>query len=289
MVFLGGSSFPVDRGHQSQASLSRTAARLLALAQFQEQICMLRLRPLRPCSPFPTLFPRFFVYYGHLDRRFEPGARSPLHGEILSFRLDPLHVCSKLRARVLVGHCGRALVSEKGQWTSFWSPSAWCRPAYSQTASVCHSLSQQPDCLRLPLFIPTARLPAFATLYPNSKTACVCHSLSQQPDCQRLLPSIPTARLPAFATLYPNSQTASVCHSLSQQPDCQRVPLFIPTARLPAFATLYPNSQTASVCHSLSQQPDCQRLPLFIPTARLPAFATLYPNSHAVSRHGAPP
>ena len=95
-----------------------------------------------------------------------------------------------------------------------------------------------------------------------------------------------TARLPAFATLYPNSQTASVCHSLSQQPDCQRLPLFIPTARLPRFATLYPNSQTASVCHSLSQQPDCQRLPLFIPTARLPAFATLYPNSHVAFRHG---
>ena len=107
-----------------------------------------------------------------------------------------------------------------------------------------------------------------------------------QPDCQRLPLFIPTARLPAFATLYPNSQTASVCHSLSQQPDCQRLPLFIPAARLPAFATLYPNSQTASVCHSLSQQPDCQRLPLFIPTARLSAFATLYPNSHVASRHG---
>ena len=88
----------------------------------------------------------------------------------------------------------------------------------------------QPDCQRLPLFIPTARLPAFATLYPNSQITSVCHSLSQQPDCQRL-------------------------YSLSQQPDCQRLPLFIPTARLPAFATLYPNSQTASVCHSLSQQP----------------------------------
>ena len=122
-------------------------------------------------------------------------------------------------------------MSEKGQWMSFWSPSAWCRPAYSQTASVCHSLSQQPDCQRLPLFIPTAS---------------VCHSLSQQPDCQRLPLFIPTARLPAFATLYPNSQTASVCHSLSQQPDCQRLPLFIPTARLPAFATLYPNSHAAS-------------------------------------------
>ena len=34
-------------------------------------------------------------------------------GEILCFRLDPLHVCSELR--VLVGHCGRALVPEKGQ------------------------------------------------------------------------------------------------------------------------------------------------------------------------------
>ena len=135
----------------------------------------------------------------------------------------------------------------------------------------------------------TTRLPAFATLYPNSQTASVCHSLSQQPDCQRLPLFIPTARLPAFATLYPNSQTASICHSLSQQPDCQRLPLFIPTARLPVFATLYPNSQTASVCHSLSQQPDCQSLPLFIPTARLLAFATLYPNSHAASRHRAPP
>ena len=29
----------------------------------------------------------------------------------------------------------------------------------------------QPDCQRLPLFIPTARLPAFATLYPNSHVA----------------------------------------------------------------------------------------------------------------------
>ena len=85
-----------------------------------------------------------------------------------------------------------------------------------------------------------------------------------------------TARLPAFATLYPNSQTASVCHSLSQQPDCQRLPLFIPTARLPVFATLYPNSQTASVCHSLSQQPDCQRLPLFIPTAMPPLGTGLH-------------
>ena len=132
---------------------------------------MLRLRHSRPYSPFPPLFPRFFVYYRHLDRRFEPGARSPLHGEILCFGLVPLHVCSILRARVLVGHCGRTLVSEKGQWMSFWSPSAWCRPAYSQTASVCHSLSQQPDCQRLPLFIPTARLPAFATLYPNSHVA----------------------------------------------------------------------------------------------------------------------
>ena len=93
-----------------------------------------------------------------------------------------------------------------------------------------------------------------------------------QPDCQRLPLFIPTARLSAFATLYPNSQTASVSHSLSQQPDCQRLPLSIPTARLPAFATLYPNSQTARVCHSLSQQPDCQRLPLFIPTARLLAL-----------------
>ena len=88
----------------------------------------------------------------------------------------------------------------------------------------------QPDCQRLPLFIPTARLPAFATLYPNSQTARVCHSPSQQPDCQRLPLFIPTARLPTFV-------------------------LSIPTARLPAFATLYPNSQTASVCHSLSQQP----------------------------------
>ena len=166
---------------RSQASLSRTAPRSLALAQFQEQICMLRLRHSRPYSPFPPLFPRFFVYYRHLDRRFEPGARSPLHGEILCFGSDPLHVCSTLRAGVLVGHCGRALVSEKGQWMSFWSPSAWCRPAYSQTASVCHSLSQQPDCQRLPLFIPTARLSAFATLYPNSQTVSVCHSLSQQP------------------------------------------------------------------------------------------------------------
>ena len=96
---------------------------------------MLRLRHSRPYSPFPPLFPRFFVYYRHLDRRFEPGARSPLHGEILCFGLVPLHVCSILRARVLVGHCGRTLVSEKGQWMSFWSPSAWCRPAYSRTAS----------------------------------------------------------------------------------------------------------------------------------------------------------
>ena len=171
VAFLGAFSFPVGSGHQSQASLSRTAPRSLALARFQEQICMLRLRPSRPDSPFPSLFPRFFVYYADLDQRFEPGARSPLHGETMCFSSDPLHVCSTLRARVLVGHCGRALVSEKGQWMSFWSPSAWCRPAYSQTASVCHSLSQQPDCQRLPLFIPTARLPAFATLYPNSHAA----------------------------------------------------------------------------------------------------------------------
>ena len=128
-------------------------------------------------------------------------------GEILCFGLDPLHVCSVLR--VLVGHCGRAHVPEKGQWMSFWSPSAWCRPAYSQTASVCHSLSQQPDCQRLPLSIPTARLPACATLYPNSQTASVCYPLSQQPDCQRLPLFIPTARLPAFATLYPNSHAVS--------------------------------------------------------------------------------
>ena len=43
-------------------------------------------------------------------------------GGILCFGLDPLHVCSELRA--LVGHCGRALVPEKGQWMSVWSPSA---------------------------------------------------------------------------------------------------------------------------------------------------------------------
>ena len=79
---------------------------------------------------------------------------------------------------------------------SFWSPSAWCRPA---TASVCHSLSQQPG---------------FATLHPNSQTANVC-------------------------TLYPNSQTVSVCHSLSQQPDCQRLPLFIPTAMPPLGTGLH--------------------------------------------------
>ena len=138
-----------------------------------------------------------------LGRRLDPYG----DGEILCFCLDPLHVCSKLRA-------------------------------------VLESISLVPPCV--------------------------------QPDCQRLPLFIPTARLPAFATLYPNSQTASVCHSLSQQPDCQRLPLFIPTARLPAFATLYPNSQTASVCHSLSQQPDCQRLPLFIPTAMPPLGTGLH-------------
>ena len=36
----------------------------------------------------------------------------------------------------------------KGQWMSFWSPSAWHRPAYSQTASVCNCLSQQPFSLK---------------------------------------------------------------------------------------------------------------------------------------------
>ena len=46
-----------------------------------------------------------------------------------------MHVCSILR--VLVGHSGRALLPEKGQWVSFWRPSDCCRPAYSQTASVC--------------------------------------------------------------------------------------------------------------------------------------------------------
>ena len=157
VAFLGAFSFPVGSGHQSQASLSRTAPRSLALARFQEQICMLRLRPLRPYSPFPTLFPRFFVYYADLDQRFEPGARSPLHGETMCFSSDPLHVCSTLRARVLVGHCGRTLVPEKGQWMSF-------------------GFHQPGAALR------TARLPAFATLYPNSQTVSVCHSLSQQPD-----------------------------------------------------------------------------------------------------------
>ena len=142
------------------------------------------------------------VHYADLDRRLEPSARSPLHGESLCFGSDPLHVCSTLRAGVLAGHCGRALVPEKGQWMSFWSPSAWCRPAYSQTASVCHSLFQQPDCQRLPLFIPTARLPAFTTLYPNIQTASVCHSLSQQPDCQRLPLFIPTAMPPLGTGLH---------------------------------------------------------------------------------------
>ena len=156
---------------RSQASLSRTAPRSLALAQFQEQICMLRLRHSRPYSPFPPLFPRFFVYYGHLDRRLEPGARSPLHGEILCFGLVPLHVCSKLRAGVLVGHCGRnPRVRERAVDVLLESISL-VPPCI------------QPDCQRLPLFIPTARLSAIATLYPNSQTASVCHSLSQQPDC----------------------------------------------------------------------------------------------------------
>ena len=77
-------------------------------------------------------------------------ALSPAHsphcaGKILCFCLDPLHACTILR--VLLSHCGRALVPEKGQWMSFWSPSAWCHPAYSQTASVCCS-SQQPFSLQ---------------------------------------------------------------------------------------------------------------------------------------------
>ena len=52
--------------------------------------------------------------------------------------------------RVLVGHPGRALVPEKGQWMSVWSPSAPCRPAYSQTASVCDCLFQRPFSLWAP-------------------------------------------------------------------------------------------------------------------------------------------
>ena len=63
--------FPVDRGHQSH-SLSKTALRLLAPAQFQEQILkffldkrsaffLMGLRPPRPDFPFPRLFPRFVL------------------------------------------------------------------------------------------------------------------------------------------------------------------------------------------------------------------------------------
>ena len=72
----------------------------------------------------------------------------------------------------------------------FGVPSAWCHPCV------------QPDCQRLPLFIPTARLPTFATLYPNSQTASVCHSLFQQPDCQRLPLFIPTAMPPLGTGLH---------------------------------------------------------------------------------------
>lgn len=66
-------------------SLSRTAPRLLALAQFQQQILqcffhrrsafvMMRLRPPWPDFPFSPLFPHFFVHVG----------------DLLCFGLDPL-------------------------------------------------------------------------------------------------------------------------------------------------------------------------------------------------------
>ena len=79
----------------------------------------------------------YYYYWGTLI-----DVSSPALARSCDFGSNPLHVCSVLR--VLVGHSRRALVSEKGQWVTFWSASAWCRPLYSQTVRVCHSLAQQP-------------------------------------------------------------------------------------------------------------------------------------------------
>ena len=129
------------------------------------------------------------VHYADLDRRLEPGARSPLRWRDLMFWFRSI----------------ACLLQTEGQGPS---RSLWESPRVRERAVnvlLEFSLVQpcvQPDCQRLPLFIPTARLPAFATLYPNSQNASVCHSLSQHPDCQRLPLFIPTAMPPLGTGLY---------------------------------------------------------------------------------------